>query len=45
VLDRGDAALGDAHARSYFGLGDARVSRGGVEHLTRASMVTIWLVM
>jgi hypothetical protein len=27
------------------GLGDARLSRGGVEHLTRASMVTIWPVM
>jgi hypothetical protein len=43
MLDRGDAALGDAHARSYFGLDNACVSRGGVEHLTRASMVTIWL--
>jgi hypothetical protein len=33
--------VGDAHARSYFGLDDARVSRGGGEHLTRTSMVTI----
>ena len=45
MLDRGDASLGDAHTRSYSGLGDARVSRGGVEHPTRASMVTLWPVM
>jgi hypothetical protein len=45
MLDRGDAALGDAHARSYFGLGDACMSRGGVEHLTRASTVAIWPVI